>query len=54
VAGNEIEKRTRTTTHYEVVVRLAGGGTQTVSYASAPPFTVGQRVRVENGELKGV
>jgi outer membrane lipoprotein SlyB len=54
VAGNEIEKRTRTTTHYEVVVRLAGGGTQTVSYANAPPFTVGQRVRVENGELKGV
>ena len=54
VAGNEIEKRTRTTTHYEVVVRLASGGTQTISYASTPPVTVGQRVRVENGELKGV
>jgi len=52
VAGNEIEKRTRTTTHYEVVVRLANGGTQTISYASTPPFTVGQRVRVENDELR--
>ena len=54
VAGNEIEKRARTTTHYEVVVRLSNGGTQTISYASTPPVTVGQRVRVENGELKGV
>lgn len=54
VAGNEIEKRTRTTTHYEVVVRLANGGTQTISYASQPPFAVGARVRVENGELRAL
>ena len=54
VAGNEIEKRAKTATHYEVVVRLANGGTQTISYDKAPPFTVGQRVKVENGTLKGV
>ena len=53
VAGNEIEKRVKKSTHYEVVVRLANGGTQTVSYDKAPPFTVGQRVRVENGALRG-
>jgi len=52
-AGNEVEKRARTTTHYEVIVRLSNGGTQTISYEKAPPFSVGQRVRVENGGLRG-
>jgi len=50
-AGNEIEKRMKTTKHYEVVVRLDNGGTQMVSYPSAPTFRVGNRVRVENGAL---
>jgi outer membrane lipoprotein SlyB len=50
-AGNEIEKRVKTTKHYEVVVRLANGGSQTVSYKTQPPFSVGSRVRVENGAL---
>ncbi|MBE0620310.1 MAG: glycine zipper 2TM domain-containing protein [Burkholderiales bacterium] len=51
VAGNEIEKRVKKTTHYEVTVRLQGGGTQTISYAAAPAFRVGDKVRVENGTL---
>ena len=50
-AGNEIEKRMKTTKHYEVVVRLANGGSQTVSYPAQPGFSVGTRVRVENGAL---
>jgi outer membrane lipoprotein SlyB len=50
-AGNEIEKRVKTTKHYEVVVRLQNGGVQTVSYPSQPAFAVGSRVRVENGTL---
>ena len=50
-AGNEIEKKVKTTKHYEVVVRLQNGGTQTVSYAAQPAFSVGSRVRVENGTL---
>lgn len=54
VAGNEIEKRTRTATHYEVLVRLASGGAQSISYATQPPFAVGARVRVENGEVKPI
>ena len=49
--GNEIEKRVKTTKHYEVVVHLQGGGTQTITYTSPPPFAVGQKVRVENGTL---
>jgi len=51
VAGNEIEKHVKKTTQYEVVTRLYGGGTQTSTYASEPPFRVGDRVRVENGAL---
>jgi outer membrane lipoprotein SlyB len=50
-AGNEIEKRVKTTRHYEVVVRLENGGSQTVSYAAQPGLSVGARVRVENGAL---
>ena len=50
-AGNEIEKRLKTTKHYEVVVRLQNGGSQTVSYAAQPGLAVGTRVKVENGAL---
>lgn len=51
VAGNEIEKRMKTTRHYEVVVRLENGGSQTVSYPAEPTLKVGTRVKVENGAL---
>jgi outer membrane lipoprotein SlyB len=51
VAGNEIEKRVKKTTHFDVAVRLQGGGAQTISYPNQPPFKVGDKVRVENGVL---
>jgi outer membrane lipoprotein SlyB len=51
VAGNEIEKRVKKTRHYDVTVRLQGGGTQTISYATEPAFKVGDKVRVENDAL---
>lgn len=50
-AGNEIEKRMKTTKHYEVVVRLENGGTQTITYAAQPPFAVGAKVKVDNGAV---
>lgn len=50
-AGNEIEKRMKTARHYEVIVRLESGGSQTISYAAEPGFRVGDRVKVENGTL---
>lgn len=49
--GNEVEKRVKTTSHYEVIVRLENGGTQTITYTAQPPFAVGARVKVENGAL---
>jgi outer membrane lipoprotein SlyB len=50
-AGNEIEKRVKKTQHFEVVVRLENGGTQTIAYSTPPGMRVGDRVRVENGAL---
>ena len=50
-AGKEIEKRMKTTKHYEVVVRLENGGSKTVSYAAQPGFAVGAKVKLENGTL---
>jgi outer membrane lipoprotein SlyB len=51
VAGNEIEKRVKKNRHYDVTVRLQGGGAETISYATEPAFKVGDKVRVENGAL---
>lgn len=50
-AGREAEKYIKRTTHYEVVVRLQGGGTQTVSYPAQPAFKVGDKVRIEANTL---
>lgn len=50
-AGNEIEKRMRTTRHYEVIVRLESGGTQAFTYEAQPAFAVGAKVKVDNGAL---
>jgi len=51
VVGREVQKRTSVTKHYEVVVRLDNGGTQTISYPADPGMAVGTRIRVENGTL---
>ena len=51
VLGNEIEKRVQKTKHYDVVVHLQSGGTQTVTYATPPAFKVGDKVKVENNTL---
>ncbi|MCK9381999.1 MAG: glycine zipper 2TM domain-containing protein [Sulfuritalea sp.] len=50
-AGSAIEKSVKTTKHYEVVVRLENGGSQTISYAAQPGFAVGTKVKVANGAL---
>jgi outer membrane lipoprotein SlyB len=50
-AGNEVESRMKTSKHYEAVVRLENGGSQTFSYAAQPAFAVGARVKVESGVL---
>lgn len=50
-AGNEVEKRTHTTTSYEVVVRMENGRVREFPQ-SASNWRVGDRVRVVNGALR--
>lgn len=51
-AGNEVEKRTRTNTTYQVVVRMEDGKVRTFPQ-SGEGWRVGDPVRVVNGHLEG-
>ncbi|MGN6702607.1 MAG: glycine zipper 2TM domain-containing protein [Burkholderiaceae bacterium] len=50
-AGNEVEKRTRSTTTYEVRVRMEDGSMRTVPQSSMNGWQVGDHVKVVNGSL---
>jgi outer membrane lipoprotein SlyB len=50
LAGNEVEKRVRATTHYDVHVRMANGRVRTFRRESA--LAVGARVVVEGSTLR--
>lgn len=50
--GNAIESHERTSTAYDVRVRMADGSIRTVRQATVP--TVGQRVNVEGNTLKAI
>lgn len=50
-AGNEVEKRSRSTTSYQVRVRMEDGSIRTFPYAQQPGWNAGDRVRVVNGHL---
>ena len=50
VAGNEVEKRARATTSYQVKVRMDDGTLRTLTQATAP--AVGQKVTVEGSTLR--
>jgi outer membrane lipoprotein SlyB len=51
VAGHEVEKEVKATTHYEVDVRMDDGQLRTVTVPGNPGPIVGTRVRIENGQL---
>ncbi|HEX7649692.1 MAG TPA: glycine zipper 2TM domain-containing protein [Noviherbaspirillum sp.] len=50
-AGNAVEKRTHTTTNYQVRVRMDDGSIRTFPYAQQPAWSAGDRVRVVDGQL---
>lgn len=52
VAGNEVEKRVKTTTGYEVSVRMNDGSSRVISQASAPAWRAGDHVKIVNGALQ--
>lgn len=50
-AGNEVEKRTRSTTTYQVRVRMENGEIRSFPYSEQPSWRSGDRVRVVDGRL---
>jgi outer membrane lipoprotein SlyB len=50
-AGRAIEGNSRRAHHYEVLVRFDNGASQTLSFATAPDYRVGDKVKVNNGVL---
>jgi outer membrane lipoprotein SlyB len=52
LAGNEVEKRSKSTTAYRVTVRTDGGALRTVEQSTAP--AVGQRVRIKGSTLQAI
>lgn len=50
-AGNEVERRTRTTTSYEIRVRMENGSTRSFSDSGQSGWRSGDRVKVVNGSL---
>jgi outer membrane lipoprotein SlyB len=50
-AGNEIERRTRSTTAYEVRVRMDNGTVRTFPYNNQPNWNIGDRIKVIDGYL---
>ena len=50
-AGHEIEKRTRSSTTYQVRVRMENGRVRTFPYNNPPSWSVGDRVKVVDGYL---
>ena len=51
VVGTEVERRQKSTTSYVVDVRLNDGSTRSFTFASAPGFNSGDRIRVVDGNL---
>ncbi|OGA19911.1 MAG: hypothetical protein A3I01_04165 [Betaproteobacteria bacterium RIFCSPLOWO2_02_FULL_65_24] len=52
VAGHEVEKRTRTSQVYEIVVRFDDGTTQKLTQNEAPAWRPGDRVKVVGGQIR--
>jgi outer membrane lipoprotein SlyB len=52
VAGHQVERSARSTTYYEIGVRMDNGGYQTVKVDSAAGIQVGSAVRVDGNNLQ--
>ena len=52
VAGNEVEKRVKTTKSYDVTVRLNDGSSRVFSETGLPSWRTGDKVKVVNGAIR--
>ena len=51
VAGNEVEKRVKTSTSYEVTVRMDDGSSRVVHEDYAPVWRTGEQVKIVDGVI---
>ncbi len=52
MAGNEVEKRVKTTKSYEVTVRMNDGSSRVISEAGVPTWRTGDKVKLINGAIR--
>lgn len=50
-AGHQIEKKTKTTKHYEISVRMDNGGNRSFEQDIEPAFSIGEKVKIIDGAL---
>ena len=51
-AGNEVEKRVKTSKSYEVTVRLNDGSSRVIKQAGVPAWHTGDKVKLVNGAIQ--
>lgn len=54
IAGNQVEKNVRSSTRYEVTLRMDDGSRRVVTENAQPGWREGDRVRLTNGHLSAV
>lgn len=50
-AGHQIEKKVKTTKHYEITVRMDDGSHRTMVQETEPAFAIGEKVKIIDGAL---
>lgn len=50
-AGHQIEKKVKTTKHYEIIVRMDDGSHRTMVRETQPAFAIGDKVKIVDGAL---
>jgi|SRR5687767_7408161 len=51
LAGNEVEKRMKSSKQYTVTVRMDDGNFRTVGFESEPGYSIGEKVKVLDGRI---
>ncbi len=50
-AGHQVEKKVKTTKHYEITIRMDDGNHRTMAQETPPAFAIGDKVKIVDGAL---
>jgi len=50
-AGHQVEKKVKTTKHYEIAIRMEDGSHRTMVQETEPAFSIGEQVKIIDGAL---